>query len=334
MMLVLDGRPPCPRPGTERARRAARRRGDRRRALGRCRTMRRSPAAPEGDAGCRARFDRPVARRARDVGLDDVVLVGRQRRNSRSPRLRTTAGLQAVDPLADPDASCARASRSCSRFAAGSALLVERMLDAESRDVTLDVSAALPAVGSLDRSLLFARRPPHPHRLRPSVVPRGRVGRPARWRDVIRTITAFTVAHSLTLLLAATGLLVVPGRHRRTIDCRVDCLRRRRKPDPPGAGLPLEADVRLRAGSWSGLRHGASRLGRHGRWIGRAPGGVLQRRRRSRTNRRCGVARAALLGSEHVAGFAGSIRHRLVGVGGGGRKLLALRESRVTLLAA
>ncbi len=29
---------------------------------------------------------------------------------------------------------------------------------------------------------------------------------------MIRTITAFTVAHSLTLLLAATGLLVVPGR--------------------------------------------------------------------------------------------------------------------------
>ncbi len=65
----------------------------------------------QGDAGRRARFDRPVARRTRDVGLDDVVLVGRQRRNSRSPRLRTTAGLQAVDPLDDPDASCARASR-------------------------------------------------------------------------------------------------------------------------------------------------------------------------------------------------------------------------------
>ncbi len=60
-----------------------------------------------------------------------------------------------------------------------SALLVERMLDAESGDVIIDVSAASPAVGSLDRSLLFARRPPHPHRLRPSVVPRRRVGRPA-----------------------------------------------------------------------------------------------------------------------------------------------------------
>jgi hydrogenase/urease accessory protein HupE len=33
-----------------------------------------------------------------------------------------------------------------------------------------------------------------------------------RWRDVIQTITAFTLAHSITLALAATGIVAVPGR--------------------------------------------------------------------------------------------------------------------------
>jgi len=32
------------------------------------------------------------------------------------------------------------------------------------------------------------------------------------WRDVVQTITAFTVAHSITLALATTGLLLIPGR--------------------------------------------------------------------------------------------------------------------------
>jgi hydrogenase/urease accessory protein HupE len=33
-----------------------------------------------------------------------------------------------------------------------------------------------------------------------------------RWRDVVQTITAFTVAHSITLALATTGLVLIPGR--------------------------------------------------------------------------------------------------------------------------
>jgi hydrogenase/urease accessory protein HupE len=33
-----------------------------------------------------------------------------------------------------------------------------------------------------------------------------------RWRDVIQTITAFTIAHSLTLAMATIGLVDVPGR--------------------------------------------------------------------------------------------------------------------------
>jgi hypothetical protein len=32
-----------------------------------------------------------------------------------------------------------------------------------------------------------------------------------RWRDVIQTITAFTVAHSITLALAALGIVSVPA---------------------------------------------------------------------------------------------------------------------------
>jgi hydrogenase/urease accessory protein HupE len=33
-----------------------------------------------------------------------------------------------------------------------------------------------------------------------------------RWRDVVGTITAFTLSHSITLVLATTGLLLIPGR--------------------------------------------------------------------------------------------------------------------------
>lgn len=33
-----------------------------------------------------------------------------------------------------------------------------------------------------------------------------------RWRDVIQTVTAFTLAHSMTLALATAGLVAVPGR--------------------------------------------------------------------------------------------------------------------------
>ena len=33
-----------------------------------------------------------------------------------------------------------------------------------------------------------------------------------RWRDVVQTVTAFTLAHSITLALATTGLLLIPSR--------------------------------------------------------------------------------------------------------------------------
>ena len=141
------------------------------------------------------------------------------------------------------------------------ALHLERMLDAGSGDVIIDVSAASPAVGSLIGRFFSARRSPHPHRLRPSVVPRRRAGRPAR---VAGRDSDDHRIHGRPLTHAAARRHRTPGSprtHRRTVDCRVDRLRRRRKPGPPYPGLPVEADVRIRAGSWSGLRHGASRSG-------------------------------------------------------------------------
>ena len=91
-------------------------------------------------------------------------------------------------------------------------VLAERMLDAESSDVSADIAAA-----SHDGATLIGRYfslgvrhilTGYDHLLFLAgvlVVLR-------RWRDVIRTITAFTLAHSLTLLLAAAGLLAVPSR--------------------------------------------------------------------------------------------------------------------------
>jgi hydrogenase/urease accessory protein HupE len=95
---------------------------------------------------------------------------------------------------------------------ADGSLLAERMLDAESSDVSADI-----AVASHDGATLIGRYfslgvrhilTGYDHLLFLAgvlVVLR-------RWRDVIRTITAFTLAHSLTLLLAAAGLLAVPSR--------------------------------------------------------------------------------------------------------------------------
>src|SRR4029078_3562306 len=86
------------------------------------------------------------------------------------------------------------------------------MLDAPAEDVATDISA----VGSAPRSaavrflLLGVEHilTGYDHLLFLAgvlVVLRG-------WRDVVQTITAFTVAHSITLALATAGLVAVPGR--------------------------------------------------------------------------------------------------------------------------
>jgi len=91
-------------------------------------------------------------------------------------------------------------------------VLAERMLDAASSDISADI-----ATPSHDSATLIVRYfalgvrhilTGYDHLLFLAgvlVVLR-------RWRDVIRTITAFTLAHSFTLLLAAIGVLAVPGR--------------------------------------------------------------------------------------------------------------------------
>ena len=91
-------------------------------------------------------------------------------------------------------------------------VLSERMLDAASNEAATDISAVGGATSSsAARFLLLGIEhilTGYDHLLFLAgvlVVLR-------RWRDVVQTITAFTVAHSITLALATTGLLLIPGR--------------------------------------------------------------------------------------------------------------------------
>jgi len=90
-------------------------------------------------------------------------------------------------------------------------VLSERMLDGASNEAATDISAVGATGSSAARFLQLGVEhilTGYDHLLFLAgvlVVLR-------RWRDVIQTITAFTVAHSITLALATTGLLLVPGR--------------------------------------------------------------------------------------------------------------------------
>jgi hydrogenase/urease accessory protein HupE len=90
-------------------------------------------------------------------------------------------------------------------------VLSERMLDASSDETATDISAVGATSSSAGRFLLLGVEhilTGYDHLLFLAgvlVVLRG-------WRDVVQTITAFTVAHSITLALATTGLLLIPGR--------------------------------------------------------------------------------------------------------------------------
>jgi hydrogenase/urease accessory protein HupE len=92
------------------------------------------------------------------------------------------------------------------------AVLSERMLDAASNEVATDISAIGGAASSSGARFIVLGvahiLTGYDHLLFLAgvlVVLR-------RWRDVVQTITAFTVAHSITLALATTGLLLIPGR--------------------------------------------------------------------------------------------------------------------------
>jgi hypothetical protein len=95
--------------------------------------------------------------------------------------------------------------------AADGALLQERMLDAHSNEITTDVSAvSTPGTSSFGRFFVMGVR----HIL--SGYDRvlflaGVLGVLRRWPNVIQTITAFTVAHSITLALATTGVVAMPS---------------------------------------------------------------------------------------------------------------------------
>lgn len=91
------------------------------------------------------------------------------------------------------------------------AVLSERMLDAASNEATTDISAAGGAASSsAGRFLVLGVEhilTGYDHLLFLA----GVLVMLRRWRDVVQTITAFTVAHSITLALATTGLLLIPG---------------------------------------------------------------------------------------------------------------------------
>lgn len=155
---------------------------------------------------------------------------------------------------------------------------------------------------------------------------------PERWRDVVQTVTAFTLAHSLTLALATTGVLLIPGRI----------------VEPLIAASIVYVGVenlikRVQGARWKltfgfGLVHGLGfatvlrdlGVGTDGNGAIALPR-VVQRRRRGWTNGGRGRARAALLVAPLSAGFAVSICRRVVRAGDYGGKLLADRTNCVGL---
>jgi hydrogenase/urease accessory protein HupE len=91
-------------------------------------------------------------------------------------------------------------------------LLVERMLDAQSNETVANVSEPTGSAGdTVARFCALGIRhilTGYDHLLFLA----GLLVVVRRWRDVLQTITAFTVAHSVTLALATTGIVNVPGR--------------------------------------------------------------------------------------------------------------------------
>jgi hydrogenase/urease accessory protein HupE len=125
----------------------------------------------------------------------------------------TTGRLDRASCCGQPSWATSRADiASCSRSAHRTeSVLSERMLDASSDETATDISAVAATSSSAGRFLLLGVEhilTGYDHLLFLAgvlVVLRG-------WRDVVQTITAFTVAHSITLALATTGLLLIPGR--------------------------------------------------------------------------------------------------------------------------
>ena len=148
------------------------------------------------------------------------------------------AGSRLVDPLGDRrGASRADHRQLVSIRGADGGVLQERMLDAESSEVSGRHRRGVVNDGSLVRAILCARRSAHPDGLRPSPVPRRRAGRPAALarRDPDDHRVHLGALHHPRARDHGPRRGSQP--HRRATDCRVDRLRRHREPDQVGAGI-------------------------------------------------------------------------------------------------
>ena len=110
-----------------------------------------------------------------------------------------------------------------------------------------------------------ARHRAHPGRHRPSAVRARAAADRARRRRIILTITAFTVAHSITLVAATLGWVHVPGPPVEAIDRAQHRLRRSRgraRPARPAGAYgacALGRGIQFRAAAWIRFRRRARR---------------------------------------------------------------------------
>ena len=113
-------------------------------------------------------------------------------------------------------------------------LVTERMLDARESQVDVDAAAVAPASHVAGRFLALGVRHilgGYDHLLFLAALLLG----VTRLSSVVRTVTAFTVAHSITLALAVLGLVRVPGADRGAAHRRLDRVRGHREPRAPAS---------------------------------------------------------------------------------------------------
>ena len=111
-------------------------------------------------------------------------------------------------------------------------------------------------------SFVLPRRRAHPDGLGPPAVPARLLLRGGGWWSLAKIITAFTVAHSVTLALAVLDVVVAAGPAGRGGHRPVDRLRRRREPLPPSRRrAALARQLLLRARPRVRLLVGAPRAG-------------------------------------------------------------------------
>ena len=168
----------------------------------------------------------------------------------------------------------------------------------------------------------------HLDRLRPHPVPavaaaarRAVVARPRRWQpaatfreafvDVFKIVTAFTVAHSITLSLATLGVVTLPSRWVESAIAASVVLAALNNVCPGVPRPALDGGLRLRPDPWLRLRQRAGRPGPAARGAGAGAGRLQPRRRGRPAGHRRGVPAAGLRAAAH----------RVLSPGGDGRRL-------------